>query len=164
MSQPTWTPAYIGIGSNLDDPRAQVLSGIDALANMPHTRLVARSKLYRSAPMGPQDQPHYVNAVAGLITQLDAPALLAQLKFLEKSQGREQPVVRWGPRVVDFDLLVFGSVVMKDETLTLPHPGISERSFVLLPMMDVAPDLNIPSVGRVSALAARVDTSNLQVL
>ncbi len=164
MSQPTWTPAYIGVGSNLDDPQAQVAQGFDALAGLPNTRLMLRSKLYRSAPLGPQDQPHFVNAVAGLLTQLDAPALLTQLKLLEKSLGRKQPIVRWGPRVIDFDLLVFGSTRIESDDLTVPHPGIAVRSFVLMPLKDIAPDLDIPGIGRVTALVSRVDASGLQVL
>jgi 2-amino-4-hydroxy-6-hydroxymethyldihydropteridine diphosphokinase len=164
MSFSSWTPAYIGVGSNLNDPQAQVERGIEALATISNTRLIARSKLYRAAPMGPQDQPHFVNAVAGLLTQLDPHALLAQLKLLEKLQGREQPIVRWGPRVIDFDLLVLGAVRIDTTDLIVPHLGIAERGFVLLPLLDIAPDLEIPGVGRVSVLAKHADVSGLQVL
>jgi 2-amino-4-hydroxy-6-hydroxymethyldihydropteridine diphosphokinase len=164
MSFSAWTPAYIGVGSNLNDPQTQVAQGIEALATIPDTRLIARSKLYRAAPLGPQDQPHYVNAVAGLLTQLDPHVLLEQLKLLEKLQGREQPIVRWGPRVIDFDLLVFGAARIDTTDLIVPHLGIAERSFVILPLQDLAPDLEIPGVGRVSVLATRADVSGLQVL
>jgi len=164
MSYPTWTPAYIGVGSNLDDPKSQVLRGVDALARVVNTQLIACSKLYRSAPLGPQDQPHFVNAVAGLITQLDARELLEQLKSLEQSLGRAQPIVRWGPRVIDLDLLVFGTACIASDDLTVPHPGIVERSFVLAPLNDIAPDLDIPGAGRVSALFKRITASDLQVL
>lgn len=153
---PTWTPAYIGIGSNLDNPKAQVERGFDALSNLSRTRLVAKSRLFCSAPLGPQDQPEYVNAVAGLLTQLDARSLLKELKALEQAQGRESPTVRWGPRLIDFDLLVFGSARIDSDDLTIPHRGVAERGFVLQPLMDVAPDLDIPGFGRASLLAHRV--------
>jgi 2-amino-4-hydroxy-6-hydroxymethyldihydropteridine diphosphokinase len=164
MSFPVWVPTYIGVGSNLHDPEAQVRQGVGALAAIAATRLIACSKLYRSAPLGPQDQPHYVNAVAGLLTQLDAQTLLIQLKQLEDAQGRTQPIVRWGPRMIDFDLLVFGDTRIDSENLQVPHAGIAVRSFVLVPLNDVAPDLEVPGVGRVATLAARCDRASLQVL
>jgi 2-amino-4-hydroxy-6-hydroxymethyldihydropteridine diphosphokinase len=165
MAPPDWTPAYIGVGSNLDEPREQVARGIDALAEIPRTELVARSKLYLTAPMGPQDQPRFVNAVVGVRTQLDATTLLAQLKMLETRLGRaQQPVVRWGPRVIDFDLLVFGTARIENETLRVPHPGIAERAFVLIPLLDIAPDLDVPGVGRVRTLAARVNAETVEAI
>lgn len=163
-AQQSWLPAYIGVGSNLEDPQAQVTRGVEALSALPGVRLIALSKLYRTAPVGPQDQPHFVNAVAGALTTLDASTLLAELKALEKKLGRTQPVVRWGPRVIDFDLLVLGGERAATDALTLPHPGIAQRAFVLRPLMDVAPDLDVPGVGRVRALAARVDMSGAQPL
>jgi 2-amino-4-hydroxy-6-hydroxymethyldihydropteridine diphosphokinase len=164
MSFPVWIPTYIGVGSNLRDPEVQVRKGVGALATLPDTRLIASSKYYRSAPLGPQDQPHYVNAVAGLLTQLDAQALLAQLKHLEEVQGRTQPTVRWGPRTIDFDLLVFGAAQINSANLQVPHAGIAVRSFVLVPLNEVAPDLEIPGVGRVAVLATQCDRASLQVL
>jgi 2-amino-4-hydroxy-6-hydroxymethyldihydropteridine diphosphokinase len=164
MSQDTWTPAYIGVGSNLDDPQSQVLRGIDALAALPGVKLIARSKLYRTAPLGPQDQPHYVNAAVGVLTQVDASALLAQLKALERQLGRSRPVVRWGPRVIDFDLLAFGSTRIDSEDLKVPHPGVSERGFVLKPLLDVAPDLSIPGCGSVRSLASKVAMQDIEAL
>ena len=98
MPFPRWMPAYVALGSNLDDPRSQVERAVAALAGLPDTRLVLCSSLYRSRPFGPVDQPDFVNAVAGVLTQLDPAALLAQLKALEARLGRERPVVRWGPR------------------------------------------------------------------
>jgi 2-amino-4-hydroxy-6-hydroxymethyldihydropteridine diphosphokinase len=160
----TWTPAYIGIGSNLSDPVQQVTRGFAELAQLPSSQLIARSRLYRTSPLGPQDQPPYVNAVAGMLTQLDAATLLAHLKRLEVERGREQPVVRWGPRVIDFDLLVFGSLKLETDTLKLPHPGVATRNFVLYPLADIAPDLEVPGVGRVGQLLARVDRADLSAL
>jgi 2-amino-4-hydroxy-6-hydroxymethyldihydropteridine diphosphokinase len=159
-----WTPAYIAIGSNLRDPTQQVLAGFEMLATLPKTLLVLRSKLYRSAPLGPQDQPSYVNAVAGVLTQLDAHNLLAHIKRFESELGRETPVVRWGPRVIDFDLLVFGTQQIQTETLHVPHKGIGERNFVLYPLNDIASDLNVPGLGPVSQLKAKVARGDLSVL
>ena len=157
----SWTPAYVALGSNLDDQRAQVGRAFDALATLPDTRLVARSPSYRSAPLGPVSQPDFVNAVAGLLTQLAPRALLDALKSLEAALGREAPVVRWGPRRIDLDLLVHGAARVEEPGLSVPHPGLAERAFVLLPLADVAPDLEVPGLGRVRSLAARVGSQGL---
>lgn len=164
MAVAMWTPAYIGVGSNLDDPQFQVERGCQALTDLPRTRLVLRSPLYRSPPLGPADQPHFVNAVAALLTQLSAPELLHELKRLEGRLGRAQPVVRWGPRRIDFDVLVFGRLRLDTEELRVPHPGLAERAFVLRPLSDLAPDLMVPGLGPVRALLSRVDASALEVL
>ena len=157
-----WTPAYVGLGSNLDDPGAQVDRAFDALAALPETRLVARSPAYRSPPLGPVAQPDFVNAVAGLLTQLAPRPLLDALKSLEAALGREAPVVRWGPRRIDLDLLVHGAARVDEPGLVVPHPGLAERAFVLLPLADLAPDLEVPGLGRVRTLAARVDPHGLR--
>jgi 2-amino-4-hydroxy-6-hydroxymethyldihydropteridine diphosphokinase len=164
MSESLWTPVYVGIGSNLDDPKGQVTRGIVALKGLSATKLIARSKLYLTKPLGRKDQPDYVNAVAGLMTQLVAPAMLNELKALEKKLGRTQPAERWGPRVIDFDLLVFGAERINSDTLNVPHPGIAERAFVLMPLMDIAPDLDIPGIGRLNAIAARIDATEVRAL
>jgi 2-amino-4-hydroxy-6-hydroxymethyldihydropteridine diphosphokinase len=156
-----WTPAYVALGSNLDDPGAQVARAFDALESLRGTRLVARSPLYRSAPLGPVAQPDFVNAVGGLLTQLAPRALLDALKSLEAALGREAPVVRWGPRRIDLDLLVHGTARVDEPGLSVPHPGLAERAFVLRPLADVAPDLEVPGLGRVRSLADRVDASGL---
>jgi len=162
MTSPTWTPAYIGIGSNLDHPQSQVMRGMDALAELPQTKSISRSRLYRSAPLGPQDQPAFINAAAGLLTQLDALTLLRELKALEKTLGRTHPVVRWGPRIIDFDLLVFGAECIATDELRVPHSGIADRAFVIAPLLDIAPDLDIPGVGPLRTLAARVAASQVE--
>lgn len=162
--QQTWQPAYIGVGGNMGDPQAQVLRGIEALGALPGVRVIERSPFYRTAPLGPQDQPHFVNAVVGALTTLDPQALLQALKSLERTMGRAQPAVRWGPRVIDFDLLVVGAQKIATEQLTLPHPGIADRAFVLRPLLDIAPDLDVPGVGRVRALAERVDMKGVAAL
>ena len=106
-----WHPAYIGVGSNLDDPVSQVMAALDGLGELPDSRLIAVSGLYRNPPMGPQDQPEYVNAVAGILTRLGPEDLLAKLQALESQLGRVREAGdRWGPRVIDLDLLVYGTV------------------------------------------------------
>jgi 2-amino-4-hydroxy-6-hydroxymethyldihydropteridine diphosphokinase len=159
-----WTPAYIALGSNLDDPRAQVERGFAALETLPHSRLVLRSRLYASKPLGAIPQPDFVNAAAGVLTQLSPRELLAALKRLETELGRTVPVERWGPRRIDFDLLAYGDVRVAESDITIPHPGVPERGFVLYPLAEIAPDLLIPSVGVVRALATRVSAEGLRVL
>jgi len=156
-----WMPAYVAIGSNLDDPVAQVNSAFAQLETLDSTRLMAASPLYQSAPLGPQDQPPFVNAVAGLLTQLDPRQLLQHLKQLESAMGRAAPVIRWGPRRIDFDLLVFGSQRIDEPDLIVPHPGVPERNFVLYPLRDIAPDLIVPGHGTVAQLAKQVGSAGL---
>lgn len=155
-SFPRWLPAYIGIGSNLDDPRAQVTRALDALSRLPDTRLVCRSPFYETPPFGEVVQPAFVNAAAGLLTQLSPEDLLAAMRALEKVLGREPPRERWGPRIIDLDLLVVGGERRATEILKLPHPGIAERDFVLYPLAEIAPDLDVPGLGRVAHLRERV--------
>jgi 2-amino-4-hydroxy-6-hydroxymethyldihydropteridine diphosphokinase len=160
----TWQPAYIGVGSNLQDPRARVLEGLSRLAQLPQTRLVLTSRLYRSRPFGKADQPHFVNAAAGLLTQLDSMALYQNLHAIEVAMGRAERHERWGPRIIDLDLLAYARERRSDPTLTLPHPGIVERNFVLYPLAEIAPDLDVPGLGRVAALAAAVTAEGLTLL
>lgn len=148
-----WRPAYIGVGSNLNGPSAQVEAAFDLLAGLPQTRLIARSSLYRSAPFGGIEQPDFVNAVAALLTRLTARELFEGLQQIEKQRGRERGEARWGPRVLDLDLLVFSDDRILDEDLTVPHPGIAERNFVLLPLKEVAPGLTVPGLGRLASVA-----------
>lgn len=148
--------AWVGIGSNLNEPEHQVRRAFVALAKLPATALRVQSPLYRTAPMGPQDQPDYINAVAGLETRLDADALLAQLQAIESQAGRQRDI-KWGPRILDLDLLTYGSERINRPGLEVPHPGIGERNFVLLPLLSVAPELNIPGLGPVHQLAADID-------
>jgi 2-amino-4-hydroxy-6-hydroxymethyldihydropteridine diphosphokinase len=154
----------VALGSNLDDPRAQVERAMTALAGLPDTRLVLRSSLYRSRPFGPVEQPDFVNAAAGLLTQLEPARLLVQLKGLEASLGRERPAVRWGPRQIDLDLLLHGESRITEPDLTVPHPGLAERAFVLVPLAEISPDLTVPGRGRVRELLARVDSADLERL
>jgi len=164
VSHATWTPAYVAIGANIDDPLVRVANSFANLACIDRTRVISRSRLYRTTPLGPQDQPDFVNAAAGLLTQLSATELLAELKQLEQELGRDRPIVRWGPRRIDFDLIVFGAERIITEHLQVPHPGVSTRNFVLYPLRDVAPALFVPGLGRVEELAQRVSTDGLSAL
>ncbi|MCH9693960.1 MAG: 2-amino-4-hydroxy-6-hydroxymethyldihydropteridine diphosphokinase [Gammaproteobacteria bacterium] len=148
-----WFPAYIGLGSNLDGPAKQLEGSFSSLAEISQTRLLAVSSLYRSAPFGGVEQPDFVNAAAALLTRLSARDLLTALKRIEESRGREQGGVRWGPRVLDLDLLVYSDQQIDSVDLQVPHPGIVDRNFVLLPLMEIAPELHIPGLGRTASLA-----------
>jgi 2-amino-4-hydroxy-6-hydroxymethyldihydropteridine diphosphokinase len=156
-----WQPAYIGLGSNLSDPAVQVRQALDGLAAVPRTQRVAISRLYGSRPMGPVEQPDFVNAVAGLLTQLTAVELLQELRAREVRAGRSLVHEHWGPRVIDLDLLVFGREQCASAELVLPHPGVVARNFVLYPLADIAPDLEVPGHGQVRELLARVDADGI---
>lgn len=159
-----WRPAYVGVGSNLGDSRRLVAAAIDRLAALPATRNLIRAPLYRTPPFGPVAQPDFVNSAAGFLTTLGGHALLAELRTIERELGREPVRERWGPRAIDLDLLVLGSERLEDDTLTLPHPGIAERAFVLWPLADIAPDLEVPGVGTIKALRQRVSAAGIERL
>jgi 2-amino-4-hydroxy-6-hydroxymethyldihydropteridine diphosphokinase len=134
------TIAYVGVGSNLDDPRAQVLNAFTELDRLPHTREVSKSSLYRTAPIGHADQPDFINAVAQLETGLAAERLLSELQEVEQRHGRKRSFAN-APRTLDLDLLLFGNVRMTSKILTIPHPRMHERAFVLKPLLEIAPQL-----------------------
>jgi 2-amino-4-hydroxy-6-hydroxymethyldihydropteridine diphosphokinase len=144
--------ALVGLGSNLDRPARQIEIALGMLDAIDETSVVAASSLYRSAPLGGIEQPDFVNAAALLLTGLGARALLEQLQAIERSRGRERGEVHWGPRVLDLDLLAFGALSIDEPGLTVPHPGIASRNFVLLPLREIAPDFEIPQLGRVRDL------------
>jgi len=144
-----WYPAYVGLGSNLQGPTRQLENAFELLAEIPATRLIRKSSLYRSAPFGGVEQPDFVNAAAALMTRLSAAELLRELQRIEDARGRERGDVRWGPRVLDLDLLVYSDQKIEEPDLIIPHPGIGERNFVLLPLGEVAPGLNIPGLGQI---------------
>lgn len=154
MASDFLVPAYVGLGSNLDDPAGHVRCALDGLARLPSTRLVASSSLYRSLPMGPQDQPDFVNAAAGLLTTLPPEKLLSALQAIEDAHGRQRASPRWGPRTLDLDLLLYGELRRAGETLALPHPGLAERPFVLIPLLEIAPGLRLPGGPPIARLAA----------
>lgn len=155
-----WVPAYVGVGSNVGNPAGQVLKAFAALGALPQTRLVSTSALYRTRPMGPVAQDDFVNAVAGLLTRLPADGLLAALRDIESASGRVR-AERWGPRTLDLDLLVFGAQRIESNELAVPHPGLADRIFVLRPLADIAPELDVPGVGRVAALLAKLPAEGI---
>lgn len=158
------TTAFVGLGANLADPRNQVEQAFAALEKLPDSRLLARSRCYRTRPVGPQDQPAFINAVAALETRLDPLALLAALQQIELAQGRRRDGERWGPRTLDLDLLLFGDQRRQLPQLKVPHPRMTERAFVLVPLQDLLSRLGclpesfeIPGAGRLQACLARLD-------
>lgn len=158
----TWRPAYVAIGSNLNEPRARIDAAFDALARLAGVSSLSRSRRYRSAPMGPQDQPQFLNAAAGFVTRLEPRRLLEQLLGIERAMGRER-TVRWGPRIIDLDLIWQADERIDEPGLTLPHPGVSSRNFVLYPLCDIAPTLTIPGVGTIRDLRTRVGDDGICV-
>jgi 2-amino-4-hydroxy-6-hydroxymethyldihydropteridine diphosphokinase len=144
--------AYIGLGSNLEEPARQVHAGVDALRNLPQTQLLDCSSLYRSAPVGAKAQPDFINAVCAAGTQLSALDLMRRLLEIERQHGRVRGAVKGGARTLDLDLLLYGSEIVATRELTLPHPRMHERAFVLAPLVEIAPGLDIPGRGPVTAL------------
>jgi 2-amino-4-hydroxy-6-hydroxymethyldihydropteridine diphosphokinase len=161
-SRVAMTRVYVGIGSNLQQPIQQVRQALQALAYLPATRLIAQSRLYRSAPLGPQDQPNYINAVAALDTTLTSSELLHMLHGIEQAQGRVRDGSRWGPRTLDLDILLFGDECINQPQLVVPHPGLYERNFVLYPLSEIAPELVIPGRGALSDLLAQCPATGLE--
>ena len=151
--------AYVALGGNQDDPAAQVRAAFDALDAWPQVRVARRSSLYLTPPWGVTEQPDFINAVAELDTGLAPEALLQALLCIEREAGRTRDDTRWGPRVLDLDLLMYGDRVLEQPGLTLPHPRMAERAFVLLPLHEIAPSLRIPGLGRVDALLGKLDAS-----
>lgn len=144
--------AFIALGSNLQQPQQQVQQAFDELASLPKTRLIKHSSLYRTAPVGYDNQPDFINAAAEIETGLAPLELLHALLALESTHGRERPFPN-APRVLDLDLLLYDDMVMNTTELTLPHPRMHERGFVLLPLAEIAPDLIIPKYGNITQLA-----------
>lgn len=155
------TLAYIALGSNLSDPPAQLQRAVEALERLPQSRLEKVSSIYRSTAAGLTDQPDFLNAVAGLHTMLDPDALLTQLQAIETQHGRERSV-RWGPRPLDLDLLLYGSTTLHSERLTLPHPRMHERDFVLRPLREIAAhNLVLPNGPDLDTLLATCPNNHL---
>ncbi|EBJ2739820.1 2-amino-4-hydroxy-6-hydroxymethyldihydropteridine diphosphokinase [Salmonella enterica] len=138
------TIAYIALGSNLASPLEQVNAALQAIADIPDSRIVAVSSFYRTPPLGPQDQPDYLNAAVALDTTLSAEALLNHTQRIELQQGRTRKAERWGPRTLDLDIMLFGDSVIHTERLTVPHYDMKNRGFMLWPLFEIAPDLVFP--------------------
>ncbi|USR76928.1 2-amino-4-hydroxy-6-hydroxymethyldihydropteridine diphosphokinase [Photobacterium damselae] len=155
--------AYIAIGSNLGDPVSQAKSAIEALKNTPDIYVVAESSLYSSSPMGPQDQPDYINAVVAIDTPLAPLDLLDRTQAIELEHGRVRKDERWGPRTLDLDIILYGDLVHDCERLTVPHYGMKVREFVLYPLAEITPDLVLPDNTSLQALLTQVDRNGLAI-
>ncbi|WP_211825440.1 2-amino-4-hydroxy-6-hydroxymethyldihydropteridine diphosphokinase [Kistimonas asteriae] len=155
--------AYIALGSNLDEPEQQLYSAVAALKNLPESRLLAISPFYRTDPVGPAGQPDYINAVAAIETSLTPIALLDALQAIEKGHGRVR-TVRWGARVLDLDILLYGHEIIESERLTVPHRDMSWRNFVLIPLADIAPDITLPTGQSLKKLLQNIDRKGIERL
>ena len=154
---------YIGLGSNLDNPAAQLRSALEQIADIPHTTLDSCSGFYASAPVGPGEQPDYVNAVARLETELPPEKLLDALQNIENLHGRKR-TLRWGARTLDLDILLYGNAQLDTVRLCVPHPRMAERNFVLEPLAELAPDLTMPDGTALQAMLAQCPTNRLHRL
>lgn len=150
---------YLALGSNLADPLHQVQSALNALAAMPDSSLVATSALYRTPPYGPPDQPDFLNAAVALDTRLDAESLLNYTQRIELEQGRVRKAHRWGPRTLDLDIMLFGEQTLNTPRLTVPHYDMHNRDFMLLPLLEIAPDLCLPDGTRLADILTTLDSS-----
>ena len=155
--------AYIGLGSNLEQPQQQVSAAMLALGDMPRTRLLVRSSLYHSAPVGYADQPDFVNAAALIETALAPQALLQALLVLEQQFGRVRTFLN-APRTLDLDILLYDDLLIADTNLVVPHPRMHERAFVLLPLAELAADLQIPGMGTIGEWLRRCGDQSVQRL
>jgi 2-amino-4-hydroxy-6-hydroxymethyldihydropteridine diphosphokinase len=154
---------YIAVGSNMSDPVSQANEAIAALRSLPDSEWVASSSLYCSRPMGPQDQPDYINAVVEIKTQLTPLELLDCTQRIELEQGRVRKDERWGPRTLDLDIILYGNEVIDSERLTVPHYGMKEREFVLYPLAEIAPSLQLPDGTQLAELLEEVDRNGLSI-
>ncbi|EKM5759957.1 2-amino-4-hydroxy-6-hydroxymethyldihydropteridine diphosphokinase [Cronobacter turicensis] len=156
------TLAFIALGSNLAEPLSQVNNALAALARIPHSRIVTTSSFYRTPPLGPQDQPDYLNAAVALETTLSAEALLDNTQRIELEQGRVRKAERWGPRTLDLDIMLFGDATINTERLTVPHYDMKNRAFMLLPLSEIAPALRFPDGERLADVLERLDCSAIR--
>ncbi len=153
--------AYIGLGSNLSKPIKQIEKAIEKIGIIPKSRLLSVSSLYLSKPMGPQDQNHYINAVLALETALSAIELLNALQSIENNAGRVRKENRWGARILDLDIILFGNEIINTDRLTIPHYGMSEREFVLLPLAEIAPELILPNGESITELSQNIAINSM---
>jgi 2-amino-4-hydroxy-6-hydroxymethyldihydropteridine diphosphokinase len=158
------TIAYIGLGSNLSKPIEQVKKAIIEIEKIAQSQILAVSSLYLSKPMGPQDQDDYINAVLALETSLPASELLNALQAIENKAGRVRKDNRWGARILDLDMILFGNEVINTDRLTIPHYGMTEREFVLLPLVEIAPDLMLPDGKSVKLLSQNIANNAMMKL
>ena len=157
------TLAYIGLGSNLDNPLGQLESAYSALKKLPYSTLESISNIYQSKPVGPQDQPDYLNAVTCIRTNLKPEQLLNALQAIELEQGRVRDI-HWGARTIDLDIILFGNLEVKSTLLTIPHPEMHQRNFVLIPLSDLNPNLILPNEIALSFLLQKTDKTSIYEL
>ena len=157
------TIAFLGLGSNLDSPLDQLFNAVKAIETIPSTSLIQTSSFYKNRPVGPQDQPDFLNAVVSIDTGLTPDKLLDHLQNIELQQGRTRNI-RWGARTLDLDILLFGSEIIKSARLVIPHPEMHKRAFVLQPLYEIAPDLVIPGQGPLKKLVQNINPDDLQKL
>jgi 2-amino-4-hydroxy-6-hydroxymethyldihydropteridine diphosphokinase len=155
--------AYIGLGANIGDPGKQIRGAIEALGEIPGTRVTRTSSLWRSAPVGYAAQPDFVNAVSEIQTIQEPKALLGELLGIEKRFGRERSFAD-APRTLDLDLLLYGDRTIAEQNLQVPHPRMHERAFVLAPLVEIAPEIEIPGKGKAAALLAAVSGQKIEKL
>lgn len=152
---------YVALGANLGDPLQQAENAIAVIEQIPQTSVIKISPFYRSKPLGPQDQPDYLNAVIKIITELSPLALLKALQTIELNLGRVRKANRWGPRTLDLDILLYDNQVIQSEELTIPHYDMYNREFVLYPLFDIAPDLILPNQVPLKILINKVPINNM---
>ena len=155
------TRAYVGLGANLGEPRRQLTDALTAMSGLPETRLAGHSGFYRSAPVGYEDQPEFLNAVAALDTRLAPGVLLEGLQGIERRNGRERSFPN-APRTLDLDLLLFGEEQIARPGLTVPHPRMHERAFVLQPLLELDPEISVPGKGLASALLPACSSQKIE--
>jgi len=154
---------YIGLGSNLEHPAEKVRQARIIIAKHPQMREIKFSSLYSSPPMGPKDQPDYINAVISIKTDLSASELLSELQGIESDFGRDRSVMRWGARTLDLDILIYGDQQIDSPDLKVPHIGLAERAFVLYPLQEIAPvDLSVPGKGDINSLVLQCPLGGLE--
>jgi len=154
---------YIGLGSNLSDPLQQIKLAVEAISTIKSSKLNKVSSLYFSRPMGPQDQPDYMNAVVEITTLLSPLAFLDELQAIENNAGRVRKENRWGARILDLDIILFDDEIINNERLTVPHYGLELREFVLLPLAEISPELTLPNGKSVLALSQNIEINGLKI-
>jgi len=157
------TIAYIGLGSNMESPRQHITTAIHSLGEIQSTDILNVSSLYKSKPLGPQNQGDYINAVVQIETEMEPTELLDCLQAIENEHGRVR-AEHWGPRIIDLDILMFGDEIIQNNILTIPHPEITNRSFVIVPLAEIDPACVIPGKGLVSDLLLEIDQDGLEIL
>ncbi|TQV75616.1 2-amino-4-hydroxy-6-hydroxymethyldihydropteridine diphosphokinase [Aliikangiella marina] len=156
--------AFIGLGANLNNPAQQIKSALRAIKQIPGTSLVKQSSLYETSPMGPQNQDNYINAVAAIDTYLEPLALLDELQKIENLHGRVRKAERWGPRTLDLDILLYNNTIIESPRLTVPHYGIKERNFVLIPLAEISDSLSLPDGTSIEQLVSNIDKQGIKRL